>query len=129
VWTLLVNSVVAEFVLIVKIIPLETTASFVNTNSIIQLECQWRARMLVSVSKFRDVDSSYATLWQTYLQGGESGIGRTDGGWKFPELTERTPEVRPIPDSPNLQVCLVFITCHFGKILKSTEEFYTHFTF
>jgi hypothetical protein len=39
------------------------------------------------------------------------------------------PEVRPIPDSPNLQVCLVFITCHFGKILKSTEEFYTHFTF
>jgi hypothetical protein len=39
------------------------------------------------------------------------------------------PEVRPIPDSPNLQVCLVFITCYFGKILKSTEEFYTHFTF
>jgi hypothetical protein len=38
------------------------------------------------------------------------------------------PEVRPIPDSPNLQVCLVFITCHFGKTLKSTEEFYTHFT-
>jgi hypothetical protein len=24
-------------------------------------------------------------------------------------------EVRPIPDSPNLQVCLVFFTCHFGK--------------
>jgi hypothetical protein len=24
---------------------------------------------------------------QTYLQGGESGIGRTSGGWKFPELT------------------------------------------
>jgi hypothetical protein len=23
---------------------------------------------------------------------------------------------------------LVFITCHFGKILKSTEEFYTLFT-
>jgi hypothetical protein len=23
--------------------------------------------------------------------------------------------VRPIPNSPNLQVCLVFITCHFGK--------------
>ena len=39
------------------------------------------------------------------------------------------PSVRPIPDSPNLQVCLVFITCHFGKILKSTEEFYSHFTF
>jgi hypothetical protein len=38
-------------------------------------------------------------------------------------------EVRPIPDSPNLQVCLVFITCHFGKILKSTEEFYTHLLF
>jgi hypothetical protein len=38
------------------------------------------------------------------------------------------PEVRPIPDSPNLQVCLVFITCHFGKILKSTEEFYRHFS-
>jgi hypothetical protein len=72
------------------------------------------------------------------LQGGEFGIGRTEGGWKFPELTERSEvgsgnfqpsEVRPIPDSPNLQVCLVFITCHFGKILKSAEEFYTHFTF
>ena len=57
---------------------------------------------------------------------GESGIGRTDGGWKFPELTERSevglgnpqpPELRPIPDSPNLQVCLVF----------STDEF-THFS-
>jgi hypothetical protein len=52
---------------------------------------------------------------------------------KFPELTERSevgsgnfqpPEVRPIPDSPNLQVCLVFITCHFGK---NTKEF-THFS-
>jgi hypothetical protein len=69
------------------------------------------------------------------LAGDESGIGRTEGDWKFPERTERSvlssgnfqpPEVRPIPDSPNLQVCLVFITCHFGKILKSTEEFYTH---
>jgi hypothetical protein len=27
-----------------------------------------------------------------------------------------------------LQVCLVFITCHFGKILKSTEEFYNKHT-
>jgi hypothetical protein len=23
------------------------------------------------------------------MQGGESGIGRTEGGWKFQELTER----------------------------------------
>ena len=41
------------------------------------------------------------------------------------------PEVRPIPDSQNLQVCLVFITCHFGKILKSTDratEEFTHFS-
>jgi hypothetical protein len=39
------------------------------------------------------------------------------GCWKFPELTEQSevssgnfqpPEARPIPDSPNLQVCLVF---------------------
>ena len=51
---------------------------------------------------------------------GESGIGRSEGGWKFPDLTEvgsgnfRPPEVRPIPESPNLQVCLVFSTCHFG---------------
>ena len=65
--------------------------------------------------------------------GGESGIGRTEGGWKFPELTDQSemgsgnfqpPEVRPIPDSPYLQVCFVFITCHFGK---STKEF-THFS-
>jgi hypothetical protein len=26
---------------------------------------------------------------QTYLQEDESGIGRTSGGWKFPELTSR----------------------------------------
>ena len=40
---------------------------------------------------------------------GESGIGRTSGGWKFPELTSlrsvssgnfQPPSVRPIPDSP-----------------------------
>jgi hypothetical protein len=37
---------------------------------------------------------------------GESGIGRTEPASMFG-----------------------FITCHFGKILKSTEEFYTHFTF
>ena len=52
-----------------------------------------------------------------YLHGGESGIGLTEGGWKFPELTERCevslgnirpPEVRPIPDSPNLQVLGLF---------------------
>jgi hypothetical protein len=56
--------------------------------------------------------------------GGESGIGRTEGGWKFPELTDQSEmgsgnfqpaEVRPIPDSPNLQVCFVFITLAFGK--------------
>jgi hypothetical protein len=46
---------------------------------------------------------------------GESGIGHTEGGWKFPERSEvssenfQPPEVRPIPDSPNLQVWLVFI--------------------
>ena len=66
------------------------------------------------------------------------GLDAPRVGWKFPELAERSevssgnfqpPEVRPIKDSPNLQVCLVFITCHFGKILKSTEESYTHFTF
>ena len=59
-----------------------------------------------------------AGLYNKHLQGGESEIGRTEGGWKFPELTERSvvdwgnfqpSEVRPIPDSPNLQVCLVFI--------------------
>jgi hypothetical protein len=33
------------------------------------------------------------------------------------------PEVRPIPDSLNLQVSLVFITCHFGKILKVLKNF------
>ena len=38
------------------------------------------------------------------------------------------PEVRPIPDSPNLQVCLVFITCHFGKMLKNGTEEFTHFS-
>ncbi len=46
------------------------------------------------------------------MQGGESEIGRTEGGW-IPELTERSEvstgnfqphEVRPIPDSPNLQL-------------------------
>ena len=40
---------------------------------------------------------------------GESGIGRTSGGWKFPEPTSlrsvgsvnfQPPSVRPIPDSP-----------------------------
>ena len=40
---------------------------------------------------------------------GESGIGRTSGGWKFPEHTSlrsvgsgnfQPPSVRPIPDSP-----------------------------
>ena len=63
---------------------------------------------------------------------GESGIGRTEGGWKFPELTERSevssgnfqpPEVCPIPDSPNLQVCLVFIPCHFAKKYKRIYAF------
>ena len=48
----------------------------------------------------------------------DSGIGRTEGGWKFPKLTGlsevssgnfQPPEVRQISDSTNLQVCLVFI--------------------
>jgi hypothetical protein len=54
---------------------------------------------------------------QTYLQGGESGIGRTSGGWKFPELTSlrsvssgnfQPPSVSPIPDSPPCKyVCYI----------------------
>jgi hypothetical protein len=44
---------------------------------------------------------------------GESGIGRTSGGWKFPELGSsgnfQPPSVRPIPDSPNLQVYMFVI--------------------
>ena len=48
---------------------------------------------------------------------GESGIGRTSGGWKFPEPTSlrevgsgnfQPPEVRPIPDSPPCKyVCYI----------------------
>ena len=48
---------------------------------------------------------------------GESGIGRTSGGWKFPEITSLRsvssgnflpPSGRPIPaDSTNLQVRLL----------------------
>jgi hypothetical protein len=70
------------------------------------------------------------------LQGGE-------GGWKFPELTARErsevgsgnfqpPEVRSIPDSSNLQVCFVFITCHFGKkycLLKNLRILVYNFLF
>jgi hypothetical protein len=63
---------------------------------------------------------------------GESGIGRTSGGWKFPELTLlrlgsagnfQPPSVHPIPDSPNLQICLFKALLEdkkvFQNILKS----------
>jgi hypothetical protein len=45
---------------------------------------------------------------------GESGIGRSSGGWGFPKPTSlrsvssgnfQPPSVRPIPDSPSLQIC------------------------
>jgi hypothetical protein len=81
--------------------------------------------LLVQYVTACDVLSVFKRLYNKHTCRGVSG--RTEGSWPFPELTERTPEVRPIPDSPNLQVCFVFITCHFGKMLKSTEEF-THFS-
>jgi hypothetical protein len=59
--------------------------------------------------------------WSLVVTRGHSRVlldkTRTEGGWKFHELGKfPATEVRPIRDSPaNLQVCLVFITCHFGK--------------
>ena len=55
--TLLGNYVVEEFALIVKITPLATTVSFVNTNFIIQLECPWRIKMRVSVSNIVQIET------------------------------------------------------------------------
>lgn len=60
--TLLVNYEVEEFALIVKITPLETTVNFVNTNSIIQLECPWRTKMRVPVSKIVQIETQ-VVVW------------------------------------------------------------------
>jgi hypothetical protein len=69
-------------------------------------------------SKIRSAGPAMNSITNIYLHGGESGIRRVEGGRKFPELTERSEvslgnfqplEVRPLPHSPNLQVCSIFI--------------------
>jgi hypothetical protein len=67
------------------------------------------------------------TLWETGAPGENPRLWQSVDRLFYNKHTCR--EVSLGLDAPNLQVCLVFITCHFGKILKSTEEFYTHLLF
>jgi hypothetical protein len=64
---------------------------------------------------------------------GESGIGRTEGGWKFPELTERSEVGSGNFQPPEVVQSRTHRTCNYVWFLshaisvKSTEEF-THFS-
>ena len=50
--------------------------------------------------------------------------------WKIDLEENWGGRVLPNPPRGAATACkYVWFLCHFGKILKSTEEFYTHFTF